>query len=694
MSEQGRSGSTAEMPKLDHPPVVRISSFAVSNFRLIKSAEMVLDPTVTVLVGRNNTGKTSLAEVLVRFLGHRPFGFADFSSASYGEFLQSYLLYRGGKEFDSRSVLPSITLTINIEYDGDNEYGPLSAVIIDLDPDCRQAQLRFSYALKDGQLGCLFDGLAADGTESATEPDLQALIAHVKDRVPSLYGHDVIAIDPGDPSNTRSVSVDAVQRLLTVDFLHAQRGLDDDKERPKNLISHRFQSLYSAAAKAEEETSHRETARLLADAIADIQNTIGQKVDEVMAGVVPTLEQFGYPGLNGQKLATKTELDVQQLLANHTEVHYEGIAGVTLPESYSGLGSRNLVLILLTLLSYYRAYAAQCNPLGLHLVFIEEPEAHLHPQMQEVFIQQLNSLARLFPTIDGSPDRWSVQFVVSTHSSHVANKATFAAIRYFLVDAQVADDAVARHADILDLSKAPGINDEFLHRYLTLTRADLFFADKAILVEGTSERLIVPKAIARNAPSLTRQYITLLEVGGAHAYLFFPLLDFLRLPSLIVTDLDPVAKIDSRRRAVCVNRGEYTSNETIKSWFANKEITPAELLSKARAGETVTPNRYLAYQVPEADGGPCGRSFEEAFILANPELFDFTIDVDNAAAEEASTSEAEQYKKTDFALRFAVGEGAWKTPRYISEGLNWLLALPSPSEKPGVASENDTASLR
>jgi putative ATP-dependent endonuclease of OLD family len=67
---------------------------------------------------------------------------------------------------------------------------------------------------------------------------------------------------------------------------------------------------------------------------------------------------------------------------------------------------------------------------------------------------------------------------------------------------------------------------------MTLTRCDLLFADKAILIEGTSERLLLPKMIEKVDEVLSKtnklgsQYISVVEVGGAYAHIFFKLLDF------------------------------------------------------------------------------------------------------------------------------------------------------------------------
>lgn len=656
---------------------MHIQQINVRNFRLLTDVELQLEKDTTLIVGRNNSGKTSLSEVVRRFLsedGPR-FQLEDFSSSCCESFCSALKAMNEGDDDEAiRNLIPYIELQMTFRYDpSDAQLGALGDFIIDLDPDCHEAIAIIRYELRDGAISTFLDGLP---TGDLT-PEVQAtLFRTLRDRIPSFFNTSVWAQDPTDTENRRQLKHADLRSLARAGFVNAQRGLDDITSRDTDVLARVLEGLFATATSPTAATNDQQIAIALQEAVKEIQQKLDNDFSDNLNNLLPTLAIFGYPGLGGSALYTETILDVKRLLSNHTRVRYAGYEGISLPESYNGLGSRNLIFILLQLVGFYKNYRAEAFSPAVHLVFIEEPEAHLHPQMQEVFIRQLERLSAQLNDDHPSAPPWPVQFVVSTHSSHIANEVGFEKIRYFLARTD-GQHLHSRHTVIKDLRNGLGPTPanvrSFVSQYLTLTRCDLFFADKAILVEGTTERLLLPAIIGQIEkmtplmPKLSSQYITTMEVGGAYAHLFFGLLDFLELQSLIVTDID---SINSATRKACpVHQGDTTSNACLQAWFTPK-CTISELLKKSES-EMINSHRRIAFQCPETENGPCGRSFEDAFMLANPCQFGMT-DKNHSQCEIEAFESAKQIKKSQFALDYAINKTNWIAPRYIVEGLIWL----------------------
>ncbi|MBY5579476.1 ATP-dependent nuclease [Rhizobium leguminosarum] len=668
--------------------MTKLTNARVEGFRLLDDIQIAVEAGATVVVGRNNSGKTSLTEVFDRFLGEQAgkFRLEDFAAAVRPKFLSAKALRDGGEAAPDvvLTELPVIALTLTFTYDQTaDDLGPLSPFVIDLDPDCVTAIARIEYSPALNTVPMLLDLPELDEGANPTE----ALFHHLRDAIPKAYSIRGFAIDPTDHTNRRAFDKNTeLAALIHTGFVKAQRTLDLGKRGDTDVIGKLLNKLFKTANTLTASVNDQEIAQGLKASVADLEQAMQGDFDERLKALLPALNTFGFPSLNDTELRPQTTIDVESLLTDNTRILYTGADGIHLPEGYNGLGTRNLIYILLQLEALHKAYRGSAMRPATHLVFIEEPEAHLHPQMQEVFIGQLNeAVATLSLKYPGEP-AWQVQFIVSTHSSHLANAAHFDAIRYFLNEPT--PYAGVRRIKVKDFRRgAETISAEdrrFLQQYMTLTKCDLYFADKAILVEGATERILMPrisKIVDADLPAgskLGRQYITTIEAGGAHAQVFYPLLEFLELKTLVISDLDAVKLVDSKWRKCPCADGQRTSNSALKTWFNDPQISVQILIAKTAAEKTKRFCR-IAYQMSEEGSPHCARSYEDALILAN--LGDFGIANDSNAAANAWEA-AQDFKKSEEAIKFAVREENWNVPRYIREGLVWLSEPPPPPDAP------------
>ena len=276
-------------------------------------------------------------------------------------------------------------------------------------------------------------------------------------------------------------------------------------------------------------------------------------------------------------------------------------------------------------------------------------------------------------------NRWNVQIVITTHSSHIISESDFDCIRYFdisekkLLVKNLSDFERSENVDVI----------KFLKQYMSLSRCDMFFADKIILIEGAVERVLLPKMIKKDAEKLQSQYISIIEVGGAYAHNFKKLLEFINVKTLIITDIDSIDS--SKKREACeVGVGDHilTSNQTLRTWIPKKEKI-SELLNQTVTSK-VDKKIRVAYQVPGDGLTECGRSFEQAFILENLQnvldnksnimsLGGVLSDYDNVEKikKDSYNIASRILKKIDFAFDVMKIE-EWNTPKYIKDGLIWL----------------------
>jgi hypothetical protein len=529
-----------------------------------------------------------------------------------------------------------------------------------------------------------------------------------------------------------------LQSLVKVDCLHAQRHLADPSTKSQDGgraedLSRRLSRFY------ERNLQQREEDHAALKALFDSEAGLNEHLKNVFSETLRRLENLGYPGLHNPRLEIKSALNPASVMRQDARVHYvlgEEATSVRLPDSYNGLGFKNLIYMVVEILDLQESWRELENPPPLHIIFIEEPEAHLHAQLQQVFIR---NVLELLNDPEADAGIFSSQTVVTTHSPHILYERGFNPIRYFRRHVNEGEQTT----QVLNLSNfQAGENPKdktFLQRYLKLTHCDLFFADATVLVEGNVERLLLPVMIEQAAKTLRSASLCILEVGGAFGHRFKELIEFLGITTLIITDLDSVTAIptptetdtegddeggdedeDEIEFEVPVDGDEapqkrygktclpntpnaVTSNQTLIQWLPGRQsindlwAASDEVKTQNIVGSEPSKIR-VAYQTPVdvslrdiAEGRACGRTLEESFGLENAnwcqhrdrkavglKLRSNPTSIDALALGLHKRVTGKSFNKTNFALQLLTfNTGEWQVPNYIKEGLTWLESIVS-----------------
>lgn len=505
-----------------------IKKIEISNFRNFQEASVPFHEGVNVILGHNNTGKSNLLRAIGLVLG-----FSD------GHRLGTSDIFYDTNVATLKLQSPRIQITLVLHRsEGEDldsaEMGLFSSMMTDPTLS-EEAELRYEFKLADTQE----DNYKADVAEATTAKEIWKII-----------DHDYIRFYRSSRSGgnqAAGISVNDALGQIDFQFLDAIRDVSHDLYAGYNPLLRdvlNFFIDYSVKNDAEKtEDEIKEQLKTLRDNFvlqsAPLMHTLQSRLQNgknvFLKYAVDTGATFNgaVPDFDGE--VTENEMfAVLRMIIKYA-------IGIEVPATYNGLGYNNLIYMSL-LLAKMQADSSitymKRNAKVLTFLAVEECEAHLHPAMQYKFLQFLQ---------DNKANGHVRQIFMTTHSTQIASAVKLDDL-ICLTSPKLGQISVGYPRVIYKKDIADDMNSkQYVQRFLDATKADMFFANKLIFVEGVAEELLLPVFARYMNKNLTDEHVLVVNMGGRYFNHFLKLFDTnnayaINKKIVCLTDIDPCRK--------------------------------------------------------------------------------------------------------------------------------------------------------
>lgn len=638
---------------------------------------MEFEPGVTVIIGENNGGKSSLLSALrLVFEG------------GGAKSLDRYDFYQGINEF---SQPPRISITATLSSSGGEdtpaELGTVATWLTDIGAENWEAKITYHFYLPDSQEEEFEKRIKAVDGGVTTESFWQV--------VEVLLPRYVARIDAGqagveEPGYQRVEPRDL--KVFSVDFLDAIRDAEQEmfgghKPKLRAMLNAVLEEDADATAALEKE------ARKLVDKLT-------KRIDNnSLFGLAQATgaADGGTPAIDGD-LRERDLIRALRLIVENTHVG-------KLPISHNGLGYNNLLYISLILASLDMQSEEEVgaeNAVVFPMLLIEEPEAHLHPALQFRLLKYINERIR--------GEGGSRQVFVTTHSTHVTAATGLDAIVSLAAGEGGKVQAAYPGRVFEGLPNANGTKSKaYVERFLDATKSTMLFSRGIILVEGISEQLLIPTLAELCDCSLDNHHIAVIAVGGSTFKHFLPLFGAglnsfgLERKVACILDADPSRKkLDEtsfetcypyqiglkdgynykHRSAVVENLSEQVANcNNAKIFFGQKTLEYDLAFYNSQNDLLVTEHCVHEEKLRALTSSPDTVPGELQDKLA-PEVLDDIAKIEDApqrAGHQFATyylscvsKKGEHAQALNLQIRSKSGDSSFVVPDYIEDAITWV----------------------
>jgi predicted ATP-dependent endonuclease of OLD family len=554
----------------------------------------------TLIVGQNNSGKTTIAKALGKLLvSDNKFVANDFNFSYLARILEQYK----NSSYDQVPVL-EFEMRIGV---GSNSNDLLTNIIHFVNiGDALKDELRIVLKYEIKEVEIFKENANSIIKKYKSDQNLFRKFLELIDETEfkiNYYGADDKLIDKNNFK---------INDLITIKIINANKIINDSSlsQTFNKIVKYRYESKGTDDLDGE---------------ISRINKTVTEQVSKSHTTFInEVLHKIEY--IDRLEVKLSSDLTFNKLLNNLIKYEYTE-KGLHIPEGQFGLGYSNLMSIIGELIEYIEKYPNENFHSKINLICIEEPEAFMHPQMQELFIKHINEAVSFL--LKHTKKKINSQLIITTHSSHILNSKihtgnSFNNINYlsivenFSCVVNLNDKEVIGYKKLQSESKKDyekrKINDlKFIKKHIKYKVSELFFSDAVVFVEGITEETLLSYYIDKN-DNLNKYYISIFNINGAHGLVYHSLIKLLKIPTLIITDLDIKRNEEEKENFTQIEKleGRKTTNKTIVK-FNSKDDDISKIKEHFEDG-----NLYIAFQ-NNLINGYFATSFEEAFILYNYE---------------------------------------------------------------------------
>lgn len=563
---------------------MHIQSIKIQNYRSFNEFQMAFHEGLNVIIGANNSGKTGLLHAIQLLQDPSNISVDDFNKNNLIQFKSIYM-----------DEAPSITIEYEIHHKI-NESNTEDESIIKLLPFLGVQQFIdnrhqtqggtavYNITVHVKAVYSLDNKFIEEYKKAVLEEahDFDSYLSVLKRFVNKTY----YAWHYTNGVSDSNIESKYATNIFDIRFIGAERTNEEaQKETKREIIS--FIKKTEDLANLDKFTF--ETSKTLQETL---QNSIA-KLSELFSGEADKIGlKKGNVSIASAIRANLSLDDTYNTAVQDTKNQY------ILPLDHNGLGYNNLINIcmLIKLADLYKGK-------NFRILCLEEPEAHLHPAMQYKLFKYLREL--------NQTNDLGQQIFVTTHSSNISAVAGIDNIFMLAYNRDTKQHDCCQQSLLEQFHDDDGSHKKqeakiHLSKFLDVTRSDMLFADKVILVEGIAEKLLLPLFLEKDGHPYEDEHISIVEIGGKHFKYFIELFNENKVNKkvLCITDKDFDWEGEDKNSRIYEEYKSYEP-EHIRTLNDNFKISNLKIVTQSMGGRTFEDELFLSnFDTPQSADTP------------------------------------------------------------------------------------------